>query len=61
MGLGVINCFMIILAIVAVPLLLRPNSSSNDQGYPNAQGQGLPMQSSAFNRNAAPPVVSTYH
>jgi hypothetical protein len=64
MGVGIINCFMIVLAFVAMPLLVHDYSTSDFRGKNATNNHQLePLKQNNLNSNLdkSPSVIHTYH
>jgi len=61
MGIGIINCFMIVLAFVAIPTLLHDYSTPDSRENDINEHQLGHMQQVGSNLNKPPPIIDTYH
>ena len=61
MGIGIINCFLIVLALVAIPLLLHDYSTSNSHGQNIPEHHVEHMRQFNPNNPKAPTIIDTYH
>jgi hypothetical protein len=61
MGIGIINCFMIVLTFMAIPFLAHGYSAFDSRAKDINSHQLKHMKQTDLNSNNYPSIISSYH